>query len=167
MLSNRILTASVLTPVPMDDDKEHWDWYQREIVYRGGDFRFKIGAFVYCIPAPSLSQLDTIYNSLTKDNIFRCLASFAKPANRFAILADNLGVSLYNLLINNVVADVASGIISEYLNFATAKKKKILAINPKGTIRRDQTKQSTSSQSGLSVKEQILRMSATEKQDTT
>lgn len=148
-LNNRVLNGKILTTAPKEGDNPHWDWYQREIVFLGKPFRYKIGFFEYRIEQVSKFGLLEIENELIRGDIHDFIFKKSVPNNKFAQFVQSFQKTIF---LKHTPAEFLTGVISEYIVFCSSCKKKMWDINPKGIIQRDTNQPLTRSR-----KESILQ----------
>lgn len=134
ILKNRVFNGKINTVVPKDDNSEdHWDWFQRNIVYRGLPFSFNVGIFEYVIPQISKFTLMEIEDQLSRGDLHAYIIDNAIPHNKYAKLFKN---RKKDILEKNTPADFLTGVISEFLLLCSSYKKKMWDIKINGIIKR-------------------------------
>ena len=139
-----------------ETETEWWDWYQRNIVYMGEPFKFQIGPFAYYVPCMTKKQYIELNNAII-DNIesHDYFAKVVIPANNFSKLLEKYMGFLF-FIVNHVPMMILSGIISEYLLYITAIKKKMLVIQGNGIALRDHKEQLTTLQKTQLLESNII-----------
>ena len=134
LLKNRVFNGKINTVIPKEEnDIDHWEWHQRNIVFRGLPFSFNIGVFEYYINQITDFVLIEIENQLTKGDLHKYIIDNAIPKNKAAKIFEK---EKKRIFMQHTPAVFLTGLISEYLLFLTAYKKKMLGIKIQGIIQR-------------------------------
>lgn len=134
----------VRNPVPREVDTELWVLHQSRVVYRGQDFIFRIGPFLFRIKQLSKAKLTELIESVInqEDDNFLYENVIGDTRLTKTLLKSTKGTTFFE---NNVTLEAVKGLISEFHVFCTETKKKTSGIDLKGVIQRDRRKLSMSS----------------------
>ena len=134
----------ILTPSPKEGDVQHWDWWQRNIVYMGKPFRYSIGLFRYKLNQISKFEILRIEDQIMRGDVFDYIIDNSIPDNALSKLA---GYDIkQDLHLYHTPADFMKGVRDEFLLMLRTTKKKMLEVCLTGVIPRGEKTQLTKSQ---------------------
>jgi hypothetical protein len=135
--------VAVINAAPLEDDKEAWEWHQRNICFMWKPFKYKIGPFYFKIKLLSWLQYLELEDSITENRFIDFICNNSTPSTT-PINPKRLNSKIIKLLITRgAPLPGVSGIVSEFQAFLTAVKKKMLVINPNGVLNRGKPTPST------------------------
>lgn len=135
------LCIKILTPVPTEGDQAFWKWHQREAILLGKPFRFQWGAFIYKVPQLNLLDYYRLESLINQGHIIEHFLLCLIPDNN---LGRRLSRKQHQKLRDKYLSYTGLlGVISEYILYLTAVKKKLGKLNYQGVMPRAQAPAST------------------------